>query len=171
MSIDNPFHQVYAAIWSLLESDSNFTTAVPSMNRIKYTSTLDRNPDKDGMLNADYVCVRLRSIGMNPRSHRTSNSSMVEALWTLEVFAGDQRFAMPDEKAFFDAEFAIFKALENWQSYLDSFTWESNTFKVRKCRAVKVQTAFGQDEFNRTGWQSVWRGVTDIWFSTNDLLP
>jgi len=170
MSIQNPLWQVHNALWSLLESDSEFTTAVPSMNRIKYTSTTDRYPDKDNTLDADFPCVRIRCIGGVPRPHRTSNSSMIELKWSIEVFSGDRRFS-DDAQRFMDVWWAIYKALVNWQAYLYNFTWDGNAFKVRYCRASEVEDRLTKQElhYRQNGWQSVWIGDTDIWFTTTDL--
>ncbi len=170
MSTQNPLWQVYNALWSLLESDSDFTTAVAADNRIKYTSTTDRRPDKDSASTADYPCVRIRAMGAKPKAHRTTNSSMIELRWSIEVFSGDQRFA-DDTERIFDVTWAIYKALVNWKDYLYDFTWDGNPCKVRHCGAVEVEDKLTSDElhYGQHGWKSVWVGVTDVWFTTSDL--
>lgn len=169
--IDNPIYQVLDALWDLLEADALFTLAVPSMNRIKYTSTVNRNPDLDNSLNEDFPCVRIRQVGMRPRLHRTSNSSMIELKVSIEVFTGDRRFATLHKNRLNDVEFAIFKAMANWQTYLYDFTWNGVTFSVRYCRPSETKSDIeaAEIQFKQTGWKSIWLGDIDIWFATSDL--
>ena len=164
MSIQNPLWQVHNALWSLLEADAAFCLAVPEMNRIKYTSTTERHPDKRNSLDKDYAMVRIRSTGMKPRAHRTSNSSMLELKWAIEVNTGDQRFAMIDKTKFMDLQFAIFKALVNWKSYLYDFTWSGTPFYVRFCRALEVTDALSTEDLQKRhlGWQAAWACEMDI---------
>lgn len=171
MSLQNPFHQVHDALWNLLESNSDFTAAVPSMNRIKYTGTLDPRPDKDNAEYADYPMVRIRSLGFDVKAFDTSNSSRALAYWSIDVYSGDQRFAMPDKKKFFDVQWGIYQALLDWKNYIYDFTWDGTAFKVRTCRALKAEDQFQHDPYSTLGWTSVWRGVTDIWFTTDTLQP
>lgn len=173
MSLQNPLWQVYNALWSLLESDSDFTTAVPSMNRIKYTSTIDRHPDKDSALDEDFPFVRIRSLGSEPRAHNTSSSSIIDMRWSIEVFSGDQRLATADANKISDVSWAIYKALVNWKAYVYDFTWDGKDFKVRHCKAVEVKDSLSDDELHLTqiGWKSVWIGETTVWFTTTDLIP
>ena len=167
----NPLWQVANALWSMLEANVSFAAAVPADNRIKYTSTTDRSPEKDGALDSDYPCVRIRCIGAKPRPHRASNSSMIEARWSIEIFTGDQRFALETEDKFFDVWMAIYKALINWQTYLSTFTWRGNVFKVTFCRATEVEDKLTTDDlhYRQRGWNSVWIVETDIWFTTSTL--
>lgn len=171
MSITNPIWQVHNALWTLLEADAAFTAAVPSMNRIKYTSSTVRHPDQDNALHSDYPMVRIRCVGGRPRAHRTSNGSMIELKWSIEVFTGDQRFATEDKDRLFDVCWGIWKALINWQTYLYDFTWNGSTFRVRYCRASEIQDSLTNDETHRRqlGWKSVWMGDTDVWFDTSTL--
>jgi len=167
----NPLWQVYNALWTLLEADAAFCLAVPAMNRIKYTDTTDRHPDKDNALDADFPMVRIRCLGGRPRAHRTSNSSMIELRWTIEIYTGDQRLATHDKTKVFDVSWAIWKALINWQTYLYDFTWNGNTFIVRYCRAAEITDELSHEDIQRKqlGWRSVWTGDTDVWFTTTDL--
>ena len=171
MSIQNPLWQVHNALWSLLEADAAFCLAVPEMNRVKYTSTVDRHPDKDNALSADYAMVRIRQTGMKPRPHRTSNSSMIELKFSIEVYTGDQRFATDDKRKFSDVQIAIYKAFVNWQDYLYDFEWSGIPFYVRFCRALEVTDELSRDDLHKKqlGWKSAWLGEMDIWFETSDL--
>lgn len=171
MSIQNPLWQVHNALWTLLESDSDFTTAVKSMNRIKYNSTTDREPDKKSASSDDFPMVRIRCIGGTPRAHRTSNSSTLSLHWAIEILSGDQRLATQAYNKSFDVQWAVYKALVNWKSYLYDFTWDSNDFKVRYCRAHKSEDTLTNEDLqrNQRGWQSIWTGETEIWFTTTDM--
>lgn len=163
-----PTWQIENALWSVLEGNSEFTSAVPSGNRIKYTSTLDRHVDIDRGLDADFPIVRLRYTGEVPKSHRTSNSSMREMRWSLDVFTGDQRIGL-DAGALADVNDAVFIALIDWKTYLyTDFTWNSNTFSIRYCRANQVQAKLDADYAQKrmVGWASIWTIDLDVWFTT-----
>lgn len=162
----NPLYQVYNALWTLLESDTDFAKLVPAgPQRVKYTSTTNRLPRLDGGLTADYPMVEIVLLGMRTQAHATSNGSLIVARWGVNVMAGDRRMI-----ELFEVTFAVYKALVNWQAYLKDFTYGGTAFHVGRCKALDVQEAIHPGE-GIAGWVSVWQGETDIWLSTQALLP
>jgi len=163
---NNPLYQVYNALWTLLESESSFTSLVPAgPQRVKYTSTTDRLPRLDGGLTADYPMVEIVLLGMRTQAHATSNGSLIVARWGVNVLAGDRRMG-----ELFDVTFAVYKALVNWQAHVKDFTYDGTAFHVGRCKALDVNEAIHPGD-GIAGWVSVWQGETDIWLSTQALLP
>jgi hypothetical protein len=146
---------------------------VPSMNRVKFTDTTDRNPDKDGALDSDFPCVRLVRGPSKPHAFETSNSCLQELVFMIQVYTGDKRVADDIDKID-DLDSAIFKAFTNWKTYLpysDSWTWGDIDFRVRYCRASMTETEITNNYTQRSqdGWESRWTVDVDLWFATSDL--
>lgn len=163
---DNPIRLTYAALWDLLEAQSQFTDAVAEPNRIKYTGT-DRAPEKStGMAPAHFPQVRLVPSAMIPHLKRTSNGSSMTVIWSVQVNSGDQRVA-----EILDVDWAIYLALEAWDTELmngdDAPTWNSERF-IRRCRPLEVKVRM-DDDGKIKGWRDAWMGETDLWFATADL--
>jgi hypothetical protein len=169
---DNPLWQVYNAMWTLLEADTDFTTAVPEDNRVKYTDTTDRAIELDGGLTSDFPRVRIRPLEGRPWAYRTSNSSMIVMRWSVEIESADRRLATEDVSKFFDVWFAIYRATTRWKDTIWDFTWDTDKpASVRRFRAMQTRDEVGENKYTNTpvGWVSVWHGETDVWFDTSDL--
>jgi len=162
---DNPLRLVYAGIWTMLEARAEFTTAVLAGNRIKYTGT-DRAPKSDmdgGLQPADFPKVRVVMKKLITHLHRTSNGSNLTVLWGIEVNSGNQQFA-----DLLDVDWAIYRAMEPWTTYMQAnITWKSENF-VRRCRPREVDVTMTDAQKNK-GWRDAWLGETDLWFATLDV--
>jgi hypothetical protein len=161
----NPLMQVYLGIWDCLEASSHFTSLVPAMNRIDYTSDV-RMPDKPGMRTADQPQVRIIQLGIGPQIFRTSNASSIEVHWSIEIKVGDQRLEKLTE-----LEWAIYAAMSHWQTYLrDAITWDGEKV-CKKLYPMKVETQLGQQKKppEAMGWISVWQATTDLFISTSKV--
>lgn len=170
MSLSNSTWLVYNALWTILEASSSFTTAVHADNRIKYTDTSDREPDRHTSTYKDFPAVRIRPLGLGPHAHRTSNSSMKSLRWAIDVFSGEQRLA-EDVDAIADVDDAIYNAMVNWKTTMSTFTHAAHGFVVPWCGMLEAETGLTQDEYQTTqrGWKTVWIGETDVWFQTTSL--
>jgi len=112
---ENPFLQVYKAIWNTLESSNEFRATFREGNRIKYHGAGDRSPDKDFLATADHAQVRVRpaggdlllqTAGGKGRKSGDRGSSTATQNFNIDVATGDKRIFV-----LFDAKWAIFKAM------------------------------------------------------------
>lgn len=167
MSATNPLRQVYSAFWSMLEAHSGFTDLVLVGNRIKFSGTAARSPQKPEISDADLPEVRVVQTGLHPHLQRTSNGSSLVTRWAVQIASGDQR--MP---ALMDVQWAIYRALMGWETHVQALQWESKEF-VTVCRPLEVKVELTDRRANRgiRGWSDVWAGEVIMWFATADLAP
>ena len=66
--------------------------------------------------------------------------------------------------------FAVYKALVNWQAHVKDFTYDNTAFHVGRCKSLDVDETIHPGD-GIAGWVSVWKGESDIWLSTQALLP
>lgn len=169
MSIDtdkDPIHQTFQAIWDCLEAETLFTTAVPSSNRIKYTST-SRAADKPGLTTVDAPQVRVIQTGLAGQIRNTTSSCTLQVYFAIEVKPGDRRMEKLTE-----VQWAIYRAMSRWHTYLrDQITWNS-TNVFRRLMPLKAETEYAPDgpateEPEPSGWISVWAGIGELFLQTS----
>ena len=165
MPTTNPIRLVYEAIWSMVESQTEFNTLVPAANRVKYSGTLIQATEKETLSQADYPQVRVIATAMRPHLERTSNGSSLDVLWSIEITTGERQF-----QDLFDVEWAIYQAMSFWRTYFTGLAMEASGYTVQ-CRPAAVRTTLGDPAVDRgnRGWSSVWAGITEIWFATASL--
>ena len=168
---DNPLRQVYAALWTMLEASSAFTSYVKAGNRIKFTGTSFVH-DKDTVSGGDLPEVRIGLIGHKPHLQNTSSSSQIVTTWEIRVSTGDTRLA-----PVLDMAWIIYCAMLGWETHLkDALLWENSgplgdgKF-VTTCRPLKIEEDLDVKELNRgnRGWAAVWRGEVEMHFRTTDV--
>jgi hypothetical protein len=155
--------QVIDAVWDMLEAHTDFATLVPAANRVKFTDTIDRNPDLDVPAEDDYVRVRIQPSDIVPWAYRTSNGSMMTLVLSIDMHAGDRRVHIWSEPVE-----AIYKAFTNWKTYLTGTHWSGDDFNVCRCRLVQVQDQMGEERAT-TGWVSRLNAEIDIWYQSTDI--
>ncbi len=165
MPITNPIRLLYSALWDILEAQTEFTDAVPSGNRIKYSQSSIPPDAKDTLSTADYPDVRIVATGLQSHHHQTSSSSSLMVLWEIQVASGDRRF-----QTLFDVEWSIFRAMADWETYVTDVKWNGNEL-VNRCRTLQARSTLGDPKLDRgnQGWSSVWAGATVLWITTADL--
>ena len=89
-SLQDPFTQVYDAIWAVLETNSTFKNLVKPGNRIKYTSS-DETPKKRETLNSDFPEVEIKPSDGDIQYSFTSSSVLFNRSFDLILTAGSQR--------------------------------------------------------------------------------
>lgn len=171
MSVDtdkDPIYQTFQAIWDCLEAESLFTTAVPSRNRIDYTSN-SRSADKPGLTTADSPQVRVVQTALSGQIANTTSSSTVQVYFAIEVKPGDRRLEKLTE-----IQWAIYRAMSRWHTYLrDQITWNgANVF--RRLMPLKAETNYmpdgsAEDRPEPSGWISVWAGIGELYLQTSAL--
>ena len=165
MATTNPIRLLYSALWDILEAQSDFASAVPALNRIKYSEDPIPPERKDTLSSADYPDVRIMARGFQSHHHRTSSSSSLAVLWEIQVSSGDQRFG-----TLFDVLWYIYRAMEDWEARVTGVVWNGEPL-VNSCRTLQAQWKLGDPELDRgnKGWSTVWAGATELWITTGDL--
>lgn len=166
MAESDPITKVFDGLWAMLEGDSRFTALVPSNNRIKYNT---REGDKLEVSTADFPDTRIRYLGGTPHTERTSNSSTLFLVWSVEVATGDQRYA-----TIFPIEWAVYCALLGWGTHLRTLTYGGVAGFVKNAYYTGTTTAaIDNNQLNRgtKGWSSVWQGEVQMWFATALIAP
>lgn len=167
MSLEtDPFTKVYAAIWGLLEKNADFCKLVDVGNRIRLDGD-DRRPNKREVSTRDLPEVRIVPTQLVPHAQRTSNSSTCELRLEVQVSTGDWRV----HEQLFPLEWAIYRALVNWELELKSLTWNNRPF-VQVAQSLGVNVGRSESDIERgiQGWAGVWACMVDLWFNTADLL-
>lgn len=155
--------QVIDRVWDMLEANAAFAALVPSANRVKFTDTINRNPDLDIPSDDDFVRVRIQPAEIVPQAYRTSNGSMLTLMLRVETHAGDRRVQYWSEPVE-----AIYKAFTTWQTYLRDQSWSGTDFEVCFCRLTQTRNDMAMDRAT-TGWQSVAVAEIDIWYQSTDI--
>lgn len=165
MPVTNPLRLVHTAIWTMLEANSDFTTLVPSGNRIKFSGTDTPAPDKDTLSTADVPEVRVLDTGFRPHLQQTSSSSSLTMEVQIQVTTGEQEFA-----DLLDVQWAIYRAMLGWETYLKAtITWATKAC-VTLCRPLAVRSLLGaKTDRGLKGWSAVWAGQIQLDFTTSDL--
>jgi hypothetical protein len=166
----NPLRQVHDAFWELLEAGSAFAALVPAGNRIKYDdleAATKQQPEKDNIAPADTPEVCVRRIGTKPNLYLDSTEAMVTMRFAILVSTG--RFT---QRILDEVEWAIFEAMKDWRTHLESLTWGGTTF-VRSCLSLETGSTLDDNLLNRgmRGWSARWHCQVVCVFSRTLLDP
>ncbi len=172
MSNVNPIKQVFSALWTMLEANSDFTSLVKVGNRIKYTGS-NIEPDKQQIALADTPEVRVVCTGMKPwiepdgkREYYASNATFLTVTWAVEVNTGDGGMW-----PLLNVMFAVFRALRDWRTHMDALTWNEAPF-IHRCVPGEAKVNRTDPQLNRgiRGWVTVWTGETNMQFQSSALI-
>lgn len=163
---NDPFSQVFSALWAMVEGCQAFTDLVPVGNRIRYDQN-SRDPIKAVVQAADMPEVILVSDGLTANLHATSSTSMCIRRYTWLITTGDLRineFCNP-------VEFAVFRAMLRWKEVLCELTYKGQPF-VKRANVVSVTSGTSDPKQNRNllGWSALWSVEVEMHFNTSDLL-
>jgi len=163
----DPYTMVYDALWTCLETDE-FKALVKDTNRIKYTDQgALRRPEKDMITEGDVPEVMLISGGCSYWDLRASGGASVTKTYSIVVTSGNR---LLDTGQFFPIQWAITKAMYNYETVLGALTLDTEEF-VKKMSLVPTEVGLSEDENNRDlkGWSAVWSSQVMMWF-TNTIL-
>lgn len=153
------------AIWDTLEASADFTSAVDEKNRIKVVGGTF-SPKKPGLATADLPQVSVLPLGADPKPFNTSSSSRYTSFFSIETLGGTMQF-----ETLADLDWIVYVALMEWQTYIrDAVTWLGESY-VKSFRQVEID----HDIVNRRkvraaqGWQSLWVGKCDMFFTSSTL--
>lgn len=167
MSVVDPFTQVYKALWELAAGFTPFTDLVRLRSRINFAEEGNRAPIKHLIASGDLPEVVLIPAGGVANLHATTTTSTVTKRYTWLISTGDLRV---EEGKLFPVEFALVRAMCNWQSTVCALTWNGDQF-AKRCDLLDVNEGESDAERNRgiAGWSAVWSCEVEMHFSTRLL--
>jgi hypothetical protein len=152
MSAENPFIQVYDALWDLLESHKDWAElGIPIGSRIKYRG-VRRSPQKSEISTADLPEIAIVPLTTTPHVQRSSSSMMVIKRFGVQYVTGEQRI-----DTLFAIEFETHRAMSHWPDVLKVLTWKSHPF-CHFFRQTDVTDGMDQQQAMRgiAGWVAIW---------------
>ncbi len=111
--MNEPFTEVYDAIWTLLESQSGFATRILAGNRIKLTGD-GLDPRKETILDADVPEAYLEPVA-GGEWHWTNQALRFTQLYELTITSGDFRL----DRSLFPLKWEIIKLFGKNRTNLD----------------------------------------------------
>jgi hypothetical protein len=135
----DPFTQVHAALWALLEGHAPLAALVKPGNRRKLTGD-DRAADKDEYMDADLPELRLVPAGHRVHLYSTSSGHTIHQQYNVELSTGDQRLDTQSSPAGINpVKWEIIRALTKAAPFVtgNNGKW----LGLRFVRAIKPGTA------------------------------
>jgi hypothetical protein len=167
MPLDNPFIQVFDALWTMVEDHPDIDTLVLRGNRVKYNSLTDRDPLKQNISTGDTPELVLASDGFGANMTNTSCSTMCLRRYSWLVSTGDFRL----NKFLLPVEWMLYVAMHDWRRVLTALEWPVGWKFVKRMAIVDVTTGISDPERNRSirGWSALWRLEVEMHFPTADI--
>lgn len=164
LSPDDPLTLVYNATWTTLERWYEFGPLLKKGQLRKYVGGF-RDPEKDARLTADVPEVAVLSLGSQPFPIQTSDSSMLEWGWSIELISGFKKFNVVAS-----LDWIVYRAMLAWPTYILPLKWNFETF-VREVRPFAIDETLRLKRETRapSGWISLWTGKTRMVFDTATL--
>lgn len=164
----DPYTLAHDGLWAVLEDNTDFTTLVPSGNRIKFSGD-DRRPIKDKITTADMPDVRISMRVLTVRETGTSNGEFDRVQFNIELATGDQRLTVRA----FPIIWAIRQAIFAGDAILKAIEFNSKTSWISCPQPGNVDFGIANDAEGRgiVGWAAVETVELQLFFSTTDLTP
>lgn len=166
--MSDPYTLVHDGLWAVLEDNTDFTTLVPELNRIKFSGT-NRSPIKDKITTADTPDVRISMKMLTIRESGTSNGEFDRVQFNIELATGDQRLTARA----FPIVWAIRQALFAGDDILNAIEFNAKTSWILCAEPGNVDFGIANDAENRgiVGWAAVASVEFQLFFSKTDLTP
>lgn len=164
----DPYTLVHDGLWAVLEANTDFTTLVPELNRIKFSGT-NRSPIKDKIATADTPDVRISMRVLTIREGGASNGEFDRVQFNIELATGDQRLTARA----FPIVWAIRQALFAGDATLAAIEFNSKTNWISCAQPGNVDFGIANDAENRgiVGWAAIASVEIQLFFSKADLTP
>lgn len=164
----DPYTLAHDGLWAVLEDNTDFTTLVPELNRIKFSGT-NRSPIKDKIATADTPDVRISMRMLTIRESGTSNGEFDRIQFNIELATGDQRLT----SRAFPIVWAIRQALFAGDAILAAIEFNSKTDWILCAQPGNVEFLISDDKDMRgiVGWAAVASVELQLFFSKTDLTP
>lgn len=163
----NPFVKVFNALWTLLESDPEFTSRIKPGNRVKYNQPLNRDPIKQNITTDDTPEFAISFTTGTANIPNTSSSSMIITTYQLIINTGDFRI---NEIANV-ISWIVACNIARWIDELTALTWKDETF-VKRVSPTSIASGESDAIRNRgiNGWIVLWTIDVEMHFKTSHLV-
>jgi hypothetical protein len=163
----NPFNMVFRELWVLAEASVPLSALIKKKNQVRYDSDTVRNPLKDKALPADLPELHLLPANItNANLGYSSCASNITAQYTFIIVTGDKRAVLAN-----NIQFALFSALQAWQTILYPLEWRNTKF-VKRANWLGANVGLSNQDANRdiSGWSAIWTAEVEMHFSKQDLI-
>lgn len=148
----DPFTETLAAIWTLLESSTDFTDMVKTKNRIKLNLGSSKPIPTEYSL-ADFPMVIIEPFGnININMSKSSSSASFIQRYRITAYDGDKR----PTKYYFPLKWTIFCILANTDADL-------GLSYVKNVNFADMGDEVGEDEVH-PGWYTTFDVDVEMWF-------
>lgn len=161
--LDDPFSQVYEALWQLVERNEKLRTYLPLRNRIKYEEQTD---PKFNISDADVPELSLMQENISFDIHCNSSQRGMTRTYIWGVASGDFRI----NPVYNAMSFELYRCMIDWESTLCELIWEDCRF-VQQLRLRSAEEGTFMSDKNRgiLGWSAIWTCEVDFIFPTGKL--
>jgi hypothetical protein len=171
MANNNPLTLLCDAIWTTLESKSDFIAIFPhgTNHQIRYSSTASYAPDPDPqeLAPADYPLCRVVMSKAKPGTEQDSSNSFLDVTFAIEIRTGQEQ-----QSVLCTATWAIYRAMLMWRTKVrDVVTWNSKAC-IYDVNAEGIGFTDQDQERNRgtNQWIAVLSTTVRFQFATADLI-
>lgn len=160
---DDPFTQVYRALWRMAERHPLINEKIKQGNRIRYDEQDNIDPNKDNAAHGDMPELTLLSRTVSGNLHASSNSSQVIRQYEWWLATADYRVT----EALHPIEWGLVCAMAGWKEVLGRLTWRGKTF----CKMFDAMPSIaGFSDPARAnginGWAATWSAQVTMYFDT-----
>lgn len=163
----DPFSQVYNAIWDMLEAHQGFADLVKVANRIKFA---DNNPDpwKREIQDGDLPEVAIYPSDGVPQLDADSSETFITLRFNLLISTGDRRV----DALIFPVLWETLRAMAGWRLHLETLAWNGQPF-VRDAYPTTFSENLTDAENNRKkeGWTGLCGYEVQLNFTTAHFRP
>lgn len=162
----DPFSQVYSALWDMALAHPVVQAAVKSGNRVRFDHAQARDPFKQSVADADLPEIVLYPEGLTGNVLATSSTTQLNRTYRFATSSGDQRYTL----RLADVEWALVEALCGWPEKLASLEWRGRRY-VKRVQFVGGSAGLSDPERNRgiVGWSSLINVEVEMHFVTAHL--
>ena len=163
---DDPFSQVYAYLWELVESYPAWTDMVRVGNRM-YLNKQSRDPFKETVKAADLPQVTLLPTDGANNFHSNSSSAVITQNFTLAIDTGQLQV----NQVLFPLKFYTLQALACFRQNAGSLKWKDYPF-LKKLEIPTYTDSLTEIDANGNiiSWNAVLTISAEMWFPNTLLL-
>lgn len=162
---DNPFTQVYNALWTMVSAHKDLDQIVRVGNRIDFGKE-ERDVWKRNVSTLDVPEIVLVQDATQIKLFNTSSTTMAIREYSWLVSTGDFRINHFLNKV----EWLLMIAHLGWKTHMAALTYQGKTF-VKRMDFIGATTGASDAEKNRglQGWSSIWKVQVEMHFVTASL--
>lgn len=163
--MDNPFTQIYNALWTGAERNKAITDYIRAGNRIKYDVAIG---DKEQINENDLPELALISTGMTSNIMETSSTTLVVKNYTWFISTGEY-----DINEFLNPiSWELLRCMVDWDKFLCSLTWpDENWHFIIRLNVADTEEGTMMSNLSRNikGWAAAMTLDVMCCFRTDDM--